>query len=208
MRENSSNFILLFFVVSYIIWMLQFSIYRYIIVLELLVPLCVLLILDRIFSNKKIAYLSLFLLVILGSIYFTPFNWIRLPWSDPYVQVKTDPFQPVTKGVVVMLGNSPTAYVVPFFPKDIKFIRPESNFAQFYGPSLKAQIMEAITSTKYPIYILYDKHDSAVNLGKSGVNLGLVIDQAACKEIQDNMPEDLVLCPASAIKQTVRAMTP
>jgi hypothetical protein len=191
---RSRNYILSFFILSYILWMVQFSIYRYIIVLELLVPVCFLLVLDRIFISKKVIPIAFSTTIVVGAVFFTPYNWIRIPWAHTYIEVDSTPMHTVHNADIVMLGESPTSYVIPFFPKDNRFLRPESNFLLDYKTGLNDQIYAIIHEDKNPIYLLYDKNDSKVDLLRSATNLNLDLQPIKCLDIQDNMPEELVFC--------------
>ena len=53
-ERKSGNFLLIFFCIAFVLWMVQFSIYRYIIPLELLLPLCFLIILERMIRSRNL----------------------------------------------------------------------------------------------------------------------------------------------------------
>ena len=188
------NFLLAFVVSAFIIWMVEFSIYRYLVTLELLVPLCILLFLDRIFRKKWVIPLVMFAAIVAGASVYAPFNWGRTSWSDPYIKVGASQFQPSDRAVVVMLGMSPTSYVIPAFPKEFRFVRPQANFMQTYEYGLFDEISAVISKTEDPIYVLYDKNDASVDLNKSLPGLKLVLVQDTCTTLTSSIPGELALC--------------
>ena len=191
-----SNFLLAFVVSAFILWMIQFSIYRYLVTLELLVPICFLLLLDRIFQRKWVIPVIMFAAIVAGTSIYAPLNWGRTSWSDPYIQVDTSQFQPGDRAVVVMLGMSPISYVIPDFPKEFRFVRPQANLMATYKYGLFDEISAVIRNTKDPIYLLYDKNDPSVDLNKglSGLKLTLVTD--TCTTLTSSLPGELALCKA------------
>ena len=58
---------------------------------------------------------------------YSPLSWGRANWSNPYLLVDTSRLSPSSKSVVVILGSSPIAYAIPFFPPGMRFIRPKGN---------------------------------------------------------------------------------
>ena len=109
-------FIIAFFVFSYILWQSTFSIYRYIIPLELLSPVFIILIIRYIFPYNKIHIplsLATFALIIVTVV---PMNWARESWGNDYFDVKIPPISNIANSTIIMAGYDPLAYIIPFFP--------------------------------------------------------------------------------------------
>lgn len=126
---NLGNFLLLFIGISFVVWMIEFSIYRYLIPVELLIPLGFFIITERLFQSRRVIVLGLVLTAMVVLILFEPYSWGRVPWSDPYFQIDTTLYAKSSPAgaMVIMLGQAPTAYVIPMFPQNFRFVRPEGN---------------------------------------------------------------------------------
>lgn len=120
-RQRDKQF-LLFFVVTYGMWLFAFSIHRYAIVLELLAaPLIVLLLsrlmeaLDRdaIKRRSAITDISAVMVALAIAIWSQPADWSRRPWSNPYRPQLAGPL--LTPATYLMLAK-PMGYVVPLLP--------------------------------------------------------------------------------------------
>jgi len=115
---------LIFFWVSYVLWMLAFSIQRYLIPLELLsAPLTVLLLMrligawregDAPFAGPRRLVQAISVVAALGiALWSEPTDWMRRPWSDPYrPQLAVALQQPAT----FLLLQKPLGYVTSFLP--------------------------------------------------------------------------------------------
>jgi Glycosyltransferase family 87 len=127
LRPRDKQF-LLFFVVSYGLWLEMFSIQRYAIVLELMAAPLIVLLLLRLFEalygpeRTQASYVPAACVVIaaLAIVVWTqPSDWSRRPWSNPY--------QPQLAGgalstpATYLLLEKPTGYIVPLLPPASRF---------------------------------------------------------------------------------------
>ena len=113
---------LLFFVVAYYTWVLQFCYWRYLAPLELLTPTLILWMLCASLKTiSKVLPLAMACLVLILSVTRIP-NWGRRSWSDRYLDVQTPEVSRRGNILVVMTGM-PSAYLIPFFPSNCSFIR-------------------------------------------------------------------------------------
>ncbi len=109
---------LVFFFVSYGVWLFTFAIHRYAIGLELLsAPLIVLLLsrLIELLNVRRGSVIALpFVIVTFAIVAWShPADWSRRPWSNPYQpQLPQALLQPAT----YLLVEKPTGYVVPILP--------------------------------------------------------------------------------------------
>jgi hypothetical protein len=120
-RQRDKQF-LLFFVVSYGLWLHMFAIHRYAIALELMAAPLIVLLVSRFIetlrgperSRTSLVPAACVVIVALAIVIWTrPADWLRRPWSDPY--------QPQLTGALLtpatyMLLEKPTGYVVPLLP--------------------------------------------------------------------------------------------
>lgn len=112
--------LLLFFVAAYVLWLRQFSIHRYAVVLELLcAPLIVLLFwrLSGAMPRKPLqssrpvwaSYATAGLAVAIA-LWSQPADWLRRPWSDPYQPQLP---QELSDAATYLMIEKPLGYVVP-----------------------------------------------------------------------------------------------
>ncbi len=121
-------FFAVFFVVSYVLWQVQFSIYRYLIVLELLAPLFIAQIMDRFFSKRKLVFF--FSLGINAGIALcvVPGNFGRQPFDSAFLKTSVPSIEEIEESLVLMGGADPTSYIIPSMPAGTRFVRVSSNF--------------------------------------------------------------------------------
>ncbi len=195
-----TNFLLAFFISSYIVWMVSFSIYRYAIPLELLVPLGILIVLDRIIKNRNTIILILIITLLVGIVGYQDFDWGRTGWSTPYIRVDTSQFESEDEGLVIMLGYEPISYVIPDFPKSFRFVRPQSNLIQSSAYGLYEQMEDMVEQTASPIYVMYGKSDPLVDLNIALVNFHLALDQNDCSILNSNIPDQILFCKVTRME--------
>ncbi len=154
---NQSVFSLLiaFYVVSYIIWQSQFSIYRYLIVLELLTPVLIVFIISYLYPvEKKILLISFFLFVLIMTT-VKPMDWWRISWSSDYFGIDRNSLIKYNNSVIVMSGDHPTSYLVPHFPTTTRFVRVTGNAGLSLNTLMRKNAEEIIRNTpENSLYIL------------------------------------------------------
>jgi hypothetical protein len=115
---------LLFFAVTYGIWLLMFAIHRYAIALELMTAPLIVLLLSRLVEAlardraklrpSSVAAVSTIIVAVAIAIWSQPADWLRRPWSDPYrPQLAGSLLTPAT---YLMLEKA-TGYVAPLLPE-------------------------------------------------------------------------------------------
>lgn len=201
---KSSNYLLSFFLFSYVLWMIESSTYRFLIPLELLVPLCFLIILERLTNNRTLRTLIVVGALLTTFISFKPFNWGRLSWSDSYFSVEAAGFDTSENAIVVMLGLSPTAYVIPQLPPIYRFVRPEGNLGMRGGENNNffIEIKSLLKDHKETVYILYNKKERNIQLEKSLTRLGLDTHIESCFTLKLNTPDQLEVCRLPKVNQS------
>lgn len=146
-----------FFVFSYVIWQCYFSIMRYIVVLEMLAPLCIYLLLYQLIADNvvRMATSVVIFMFILGMM--VPTSMVRAPWYDTsYFNIKMPMLEP--RGTVLMAfpafafntNPRPQTYLIPFFPKDWRFIGIPFEREQYTLPS----VLPALIKQKEKLYLL------------------------------------------------------
>ncbi len=115
-------FLLIFFIISYIVWLKLFWIYRYLNTLELLAPVVILILLMLIpwFRYKYVLYalacvllaFSLFTMQIGGGAW----GWGRVAWSSRYFNITPPIISHPAQSVVFMASADPIGYAAAYLP--------------------------------------------------------------------------------------------
>ena len=188
------SFMFIFFLSSFVLWMQLFSIYRYIIVAELLVPICIAIVMERVISSGRARLALGAALAISVLVTYSPLNWGRANWSNPYLLVDTSRLSPSSKSVVVILGSSPIAYAIPFFPPGMRFIRPEGNLNLTDQTLFMQEIKGLLKKTRGgDFFVLYDRGEN-IDPSEGISKLGIDAKMQECFSLSSNIPDQLEIC--------------
>lgn len=165
--------LILFFLIGYAIWLLAFSIQRYIIVLELLSGLIVYLLLEIIIKSSKYRILTFIPVVLLLILTTVPANWGRVSWSSTWFDVKVPPKLMAQNEMFVMFVGD-YSYLIPSFPSDARFICIRGYYIDPSKTKFEIQIRQAIEHHKGPVYLIsmYEPDNKQL---KSLFNYGLIM---------------------------------
>lgn len=204
-KKNPStlNFLLLYILVSYILWMSLFSILRYAVAIEALLGLvigvaitlaCKKLPSHHLPSQTPLAFLILILLTATSMTAY-PY-WGRSNYSERTFQyTKAD----IPDSSLILLLSKPTAYIAPIMSQHIKnltFIGLNYEYPAFSKFKLGSIIRKNIEKHQGPIYTLYNKED--INHAEVILErFNLSFYKSHCKTIETNIDLDdtLYYCP-------------
>ena len=185
----AARFLLVSAAVSYIVWEALFSIYRYILPLEVLAPLLIVLAVALLpFSVRARVIMAAACLVLgLGAIK-VDFN--RRPWDAHYVVVQL-PFAVPVDALVLMTGDGPMGYAATALPPSVPVLRVTSYLAQ--DNRFAERILREIHGQHGPFYALLppDQKDVAK---RALADYGLQLDPASCGQLTANIADPLLLC--------------
>ena len=200
--NSSIWFLLASGVLSYLTWLKTFAIFRYILVIELLAPLGIWLILDRMITCRiaRNAAAGASFLMILATL--SPADWGRVSWGKDYFGANLPVIEKPEDTIVIMTGADPSSYLVPLFPKEIRFVRIQSYFT---GPSshpngydrLMENIISRHTGRLYVLYRSYEKSGAISALDAYGLDLESDSCQAFKPHIESNVLYPLHFCAIS-----------
>ena len=193
-KTKPAIFLILFFVLTFVLWMITASIYRYLLILELLAPLLFVALLERMFrSNKALIALGVgaALVVLISS---RPPGWGRVKWTAHYVEVDNTPFADDENAVVVMLGSAPLAYVIPQLPHNMRFIRAQGNLRLRPGDGFFENIKKIVREHDGPVYFLFDGTYTKENMKTALKRLDMDVRLEECFLLKTNMPGSLLVC--------------
>jgi hypothetical protein len=200
--DASIWFLLAFGVLSYLTWLKMFAIFRYILVIELLAPLGIWLILDRMISSRisRYAAAAASFLIVLATL--SPADWGRVSWGKDYFGANLPVIEKPEDTIVIMTGADPSAYLIPLFPKAVRFVRIQGYFT---GPSshpngydrLMGNIISRHTGPMYVLFRSYEKSGAISALDAYGLNLESDSCQAFKPHIESNVAYPLHFCAIS-----------
>ncbi len=180
-RRCLTRFTVIFLGVSFLLWMKLFAVYRYIVVCEFLAPLAVFLVAGTLVRDGRrqlIATLACFALLMAT---LSPGDWGRRAWTTDYFDVKTPALSVPGNTIVLVTGHDPVAYMIPFFPPAVRFLRIQGFVT---GPSETPNatdrlMQDAVAGATGPLRVLYRDYEK----GHAEAALkayGLDMDRSAC----------------------------
>jgi hypothetical protein len=146
------RFVLVFWGVSFVVWALMYSIYRYLVPLELLsgavlVYLLALSVPRRWLSGAAAVTAALAILTV-----HYP-GWGRIDYGGHYFTVAVPPVAP--NAVVLLLADEPLSYVLPFFPSDGRFLGANNNINDPWRKNrLAEEVARIVLEHAGPLYSL------------------------------------------------------
>jgi len=176
--------IAVFWVVSYVVWLKMFSIYRYVIALEALSAVFIIGVSAVLVQRWTKSLALAFPVCIAVSCSVLPPNYGRIPWSDSYFGVDEAKVEEYA-GATILMWDFPRAYLVPLFPPSATFVRLVSNWGLQKDTTMWRRVIGSITvADNSRLYLLdgplYEGHDQQSNRLAS-LGLGLQRTAVACK---------------------------
>lgn len=149
---GAERFFFLFLIFSYLAWMALFSIGRYLVVLELLLPLSCWLLFHRLVRwplSRHLSLLAIGVAVLFSLLHLDASR--RADWSTPSYTVQTPAIEQAPRATVLVLG-APLAWVLPAFPPELAFVSLASNFPE--SPAYERRAQQIMQSRGGPLYAI------------------------------------------------------
>ncbi len=188
--------VLLFVVVSYFSWALQFGYYRYAIPLEMLTGVVVMGSLILLFDDARWR-MATGLAVLLTAIVTTiPLSWGRRTYDDTYVSVSVPPLP--DDAIVLIATWDPAAYFIPYANPATQYIGIENNYLQLSQTNILATEVKRLMSTPgRPKFVVSVGDFDPEKLNKLLANFGLHLSASPCRPIHSNIEDQAIsLCAA------------
>lgn len=209
---NIFSFLVPFYTAAYLIWLTQFSIYRYLIALELLTPVLIILGISYIYNFlttlnidyllrlPKYKYVLFTSLVFFAGLIITvqPLDWGRNSWHYSYFGLDKNDFKQYENSTIIMWGDEPTSYLVPYFPDSTRFVRIKGNAGLSENTLMYKKGKEFIQKT--PIQSLYflerQNPDKRPEKSEDLANYKLKFSENYCFSFSSRIKgENFQLCP-------------
>ncbi|WP_421989047.1 hypothetical protein [Roseococcus sp.] len=196
-NERPTLILLCFSVMTYVIWVRLFGIYRYLLVLESLSVVLAMLALARLLASRKVlAFGSFAGLMLLASLTTQRPDWGHVAYGARVVSF--DPVPDVPAGsMLIMIGDEPMSYVIPFLPADIRALGHANNLMRLTDDhGLARRGREALAGHTGPIRLLAQPSLTPDAIEASLAPLGLRL--GACSLLRSNIePGGHRLCELS-----------
>lgn len=192
--------LMVFVVVSYLIWAVQFSYYRYLIAVELLsLPIIAITVL-MIIRKSWLSFIVLFVVGFLILTNTTQTSWGRIPWQPTNFGVTTKTFEHLEDSTVLIAGYQPYAFLVPYFPDTTEVLRVQSDLTspETGTPLMQSLLVERIESAKqkHKTFFVLQADEEETMTRKTINHFGFV--EGNCKEIpvtiRNHTPQKYRLC--------------
>lgn len=151
--DARAAFLAVFFALSYLFWVKLFGIYRYLIPIELLAPLLVWLLLQRLFAAQTARRLATGLLAV-ASLYVLPFTtWGHASWGERAFSAQVPAFaKPETALLFNVVPHPPMAWMAQFFPPQMPVVALGTSFQE--TPAYLARVEALIAQRPGPHYVM------------------------------------------------------
>jgi hypothetical protein len=187
-----------FWLIGYVLWLTQSSVYRFAVVLEMLVPLLVVALLAR-WVTPDLLRARIVLALIPLILVNRPANFGRFPYADQYMAVTS---VPVPRGTMIAVaGWAPLSYMVPAFPDGTPFVRIQSNMHGFAERSngLDVEARRRVQNHHGPVRLLLAQAEWHIAQPMLD-HYGYQVDRATCQAVDGELRGgggigELELCP-------------
>lgn len=187
------KFLFCFAAITYAMWQVMFSVYRYLIPMEMLAPLLIVMAISLwpIAAGLRLACMVGVMLVLQSLVIYNP---PRQAWDDQYVRVQVPALPDAQHSMVLMVGTEPMAFVIPSFPAAIPFLRIDGwmVWKDDHSSGLARQMRARVAQHDGPLFMLF----AATNQQRASAAAqayGLRLS-TSCSAIRSNIAEPLQLC--------------
>jgi hypothetical protein len=152
--SDAERFIVLLAVVTYLIWVDVFAIYRYLVPLEMLSFVLLGVCVRRLFAPARpwpIAAGLLVAIIVASLVTEQTDNIGRTAWADRDITVLV-PASIASPAAFLMIGSNPDAYAVPYFPSNDFFARIQGNIRP--TPTVVARIKKDLSAYSH-VYVFW-----------------------------------------------------
>lgn len=144
---------LIFYALSYVVWLNLFGIYRYLIPIELLAPLALWLVAHALMPASFARGVTGYVVALWCAAIFPLANWGHAGWSAQAFEAKVPAIaQPAQSMVFTVHGDPPMGWLVPFFPTELAFVALGSGFPESEG--FRKRVFGMIGGRSGPLYVM------------------------------------------------------
>jgi len=194
--------LLVFVPLSYVLWMQLFSIYRYLVPIELLAPLTLWLLLARLLPPPAARNWGAACLLLAACCVFSAGGWSHSRWAARAFTVETPALpDPAQNLVFTVHVQPPVGWLVPFFSPRLAFVSLGRSFPE--SAAYRARVADMVATRRGPFYVMLaaeaaprkgwrDAAEQAAaaqrmrervaHAGATLAGYGLALDAASCRD--------------------------
>jgi hypothetical protein len=203
-----------FVVVSYLVWVTSFTIYRYAVVLEMLSGPVIVAAVIRLIPRGWVR-----IAVTLGeetnhSIAIAPRGWVRIAialaamialipttryfdmghgsFDTGYIEVST--WSPPAGSQLLIIGTAPVAFIVPYLDPSVRVLSIENNFPHFDQDNRLVERVQQALREPVPRFVLISRDANPTTIASTLATLRLRTT-IPCHPVVTNMHAKLQICP-------------
>jgi hypothetical protein len=208
-----TRFLIIFMVVSFVLWMKLFSVYRYAVVCEFLAPLTIYLVLGAVLRNPQRQVRATLAAVVLLLVTTAPGHWGRRPWTSDYFDANLPALAAQRNSIVLVTGHDPIGYLIPYFPPQVRFLRIQGYMT---GPSTTLNqtdrlMMQAIAEHKGSLLILFRVYEEW-HARNALEFYGLQPDRSSCQQftpgVEPQQEHPFFLCRVTPLTSALKGTNP
>jgi dolichyl-phosphate-mannose-protein mannosyltransferase len=196
--------VFIFVIVSYFVWELSFSVYRYAVTLEMLTGVVTMGALIWLFNDRRVRIVVAIVLLIIAATTTVYLDWGRgehpsagirpARYGDRYVDVRVPPL-PVNS-VVLITTWDPVAYFIPFAEPTAQFLGIENNYLELsQNNTLTSEVKRLMRTPGRPKFVLGVGKINSDNMNSLLEQFGLRLSTLPCQPIRSNLEEEVLsLC--------------
>ena len=185
-RENW-RLLIVFCIVSFLIWTAQHSIQRYIILLEILSGALMIGAVRVLFPGRMLV--PIISVLAIAATFPTSYpNFGRIAYKERWFDVKLPTVE--ANALILLVSQDPMSFTFPYFPKDARFVGIETTMTdRRFGQELERskiykKMQQVVSEHQGPLYLLTHPkgkgHDALVPYG-------LQVVAGSCREFETNM---------------------
>lgn len=182
-----ARMLLVFGALAYLAWMKLFGIYRYLVPLELLAPLMIWLLVERMASRVRAARFGGWLLALSTLAVFPFMTWGHVGWASTSFSARFPAFaRPASTIVFTAHAHPPMGWLATFVPRDVRVISLGAGFPE--SPAYLERIQAATAGRAGPHYVMLaaSKNEKEGGLRRklaAADALGLTADAGSCARL-------------------------
>ncbi|SAK71233.1 hypothetical protein AWB76_04438 [Caballeronia temeraria] len=155
--DARSRFVVVFVALGYLLWMKGFSIYRYVVAVEVLTPVVTFVLLQQLLDYRRARRVAFW--IIGGAVVVTVAggvrSWGHEGWADPLYHAELPSLaEPARTTAIIYSESTAWAWLATRFPVDVAFTQIDSSFPR--GPAFDERVRELVRSRGGPAFALID----------------------------------------------------
>lgn len=186
--STETRFFLAALAIGYSTWLAMFCIYRYLIAYEMLAPLTITLAIGLFPLAPRTRDRIVIGALALAAVIVQPMDWIRVPWGERWVAATVPRIAEPARTLVLITGHEPLSYLIPFFPREVRFLRIHGGFTGPYEPNVRfnVEMRRIVAAHRGPIFVLFNPNEQKF-ANRYLAAYELKIEHDACESVPSNI---------------------